>query len=139
MTGAAQSFTPCGEMLHPMMDFVVKRAEALNLPQSTSLRLQLIAEELFTNTFRHGPPRGGHAPVTLSIDAAGEDVELVYEDGEPEWNPLRHIDRSHLELPLEQRPVGSLGWVLIESFARKLQYERCNERNRIRVLLQREP
>ncbi|MDR3417412.1 MAG: ATP-binding protein [Nevskia sp.] len=137
MNASKQSFPPCSESLDAVIGFVERRSGELQLPHATCLRLQLVAEELFTNTFRH-QPCAERIPATVSIEAVGEEVELVYEDSEPEWNPLLHIDRSHLELPVAQRPVGGLGMVLIQSFAQDLHYERHEGRNRIRVRLRRE-
>ena len=111
------------------MAFIAQRAAVLKLPRATSLRLQLVAEELFTNTFRHGSGADGAPPVTVRVEPAGEDVELVYEDGEPAWNPLL----QPLPLPLEQRPVGGLGSLLVSAMAERSKYERVQERNRVRV------
>ena len=115
------------------MAFIAQRAAVLKLPRATSLRLQLVAEELFTNTFRHGSGADGAPPVTVRVEPAGEDVELVYEDGEPAWNPLLQQAVEHLHLPLEQRPVGGLGSLLVSAMAERSKYERVQERNRVRV------
>jgi serine/threonine-protein kinase RsbW len=135
MTGTVQSFTPCGESLAALMAFVAQRATLLNIPRDTSLRLQLVAEELFTNTFRHGGCPEGGPLVTVAIESAGNEVELIYEDGEAAWDPLRQSAAAHLSLPLEQRPVGGLGALLIGAMVERAVYERMVERNRVRVWL----
>jgi len=38
-------------------------------------------------------------------------------------------------MPLAQRPVGGLGVILIDGFAEQVQYERVQQRNRVRVRL----
>ena len=135
MTVSIQSFAACSESLSALMDFIALRSSALGLTRGTSLRLQLVAEELFTNTFRHCQPVAGAESVTLCIELAGQEIELTYEDGERAWDPLQHIDPSVLELPLAQRPVGGLGVILIDGFAEQVQYERVQQRNRVRVRL----
>ena len=139
MSLSIQSFTACSESLPALMDFIALRSTTLGLPRGTSLRLQLVAEELFTNTFRHGQALVDAQSVTVCIEQAGEDIELIYEDGELAWNPLAHCDHSHLQLPLAQRPVGGLGVLLVDAFAERVQYERVQERNRIRVWLRCNP
>jgi serine/threonine-protein kinase RsbW len=144
-TGAIQSFAASSESLPALMDFIALRSSDLGVPRGTSLRLQLVAEELFTNTFRHGvhrlqqedePPQ---PTVSVRLELAGENVELTYEDAELAWNPLDKRNPAHLQLPLAQRPVGGLGVVLIDSFAENIEYERVDQRNRVRVLVRFDP
>lgn len=133
------SFRACSESLPALMDYIALRSSSLGLPRATSLRLQLVAEELFTNTFRHGRPCDQPNVTVQILQPAGEDIEFVYEDGEPPCNPLAHLDITPLHLPVAQRPVGGLGVVLIDAFAEKVQYERVEERNRVRVWLRCNP
>jgi len=139
MSVSIQSFAACSESLPALMDFVAQRSGDLGLPRGTSLRLQLVAEELFTNTFRHCPTAVTPQSVTVRIEQAGEDIELTYEDGAAACDPLAHLDHTRLQLPLAQRPVGGLGVVLIDAFAERVQYERVQERNRVRVWLRGNP
>ena len=139
MSASIESFSACSESLPALMDFIALRCSTLGLPRGTILRLQLVAEELFTNTFRHGQPVVATQSVTVRIEQAGDDIELTYEDCELAWNPLDHLDHSRLQLPLAQRPVGGLGVVLIDAFAERVQYERIEERNRVRVWLRCNP
>ena len=133
-------FRACSDSLPALMDYIALRSSNLGLPRATSLRLQLVAEELFTNTFRHGQLCGDHPSVTVQIlQPAGEDIEFIYEDGEAPCNPLAHLDFTPLHMPLAQRPVGGLGIVLIDAFAERVQYERVEERNRVRVWLRCNP
>jgi serine/threonine-protein kinase RsbW len=131
-------FSACSESLPALMDYIALRSSSLGLPRVTSLRLQLVAEELFTNTFRHGQPCDTPS-VTVRIESAGADIEFTYEDCEAPCNPLAHLDLAPLHLPLAQRPVGGLGVVLIDAFAEKVQYERVQERNRVTVWLRCNP
>ena len=139
MSASIQSFAACSASLPALMEFIAQRAESLCLPRGTCLRLQLVAEELFTNTFRHGRCAEQGPSVTVRIEPAGEDIELIYEDADLAWNPLDTLNPAHLQLPLAQRPVGGLGVVLIDAFAERVQYERLQERNRVRVWLRCNP
>jgi serine/threonine-protein kinase RsbW len=137
ITADARRFEARSESLPALMDYIAVRSEALGLPRGTSLRLQLVAEELFTNTFRHGCP--ADPTVTVQIEQDGEDIEFVYEDCQTAHNPLDDLDFTPLRLPLHQRPVGGLGIVLIDAFAERVQYERVRDRNCIRVWLRSDP
>ncbi len=142
-TVSIQSFAASSESLPALMDFIALRSCNLGVPRGTSLRLQLVAEELFTNTFRHGISRmeadEPQPTVSVRIELAGEDIELTYEDAELAWNPLDRRNPAHLQLPLAQRPVGGLGVVLVDSFAERIQYERIDQRNRVRVWVRCDP
>jgi anti-sigma regulatory factor (Ser/Thr protein kinase) len=138
MTGTVQSFSPCGDSLAALMAFVAERAATLNISRDSNLRLQLVAEELFTNTFRHGKGGAQGPSVTVCIEPDGKDLCLIYEDGEPAWNPLQQYAVEHLHLPLEQRPVGGLGALLVNAMAERSHYERVRERNRVLIWLRRD-
>jgi serine/threonine-protein kinase RsbW len=138
-TASIQCFAARSESLPALMDFIALRSGALGLPRGTSLRLQLVAEELFTNTFRHGECKLQHPSVTVGIELAGDEIEFTYEDCEQAWNPLNTLNPEHLQLPLDQRPVGGLGITLIDGLAERLEYARVDERNRIRLWMRREP
>ncbi|HWY25604.1 MAG TPA: ATP-binding protein [Nevskia sp.] len=142
-TVSIQSFAASSASLPALMDFVALRSSDLGVPRGTSLRLQLVAEELFTNTFRHGISRmeqdQPQPTVSIRIELAGEDIELTYEDAELAWNPLDRRNPAYLQLPLAQRPVGGLGVVLVDSFAERIQYERIEQRNRVRVWMRCDP
>ena len=132
-TASVQCFAARSESLPALMDFIALRSSSLGLPRGTCLRLQLVAEELFTNTFRHGECKLTDPSVTVCIELAGGEIEFTYEDCEQPWNPLSTLNPEHLHLPLEQRPVGGLGVTLIDGFAERVEYARVDERNRIRL------
>lgn len=142
-SASIQSFAASSESLPALMDYIALRSSDLGVPRGTSLRLQLVAEELFTNTFRHGVHRAPEdeplPSVSVRLELDGENVELTYEDAELAWNPLDTRNPAHLQLPLAQRPVGGLGVVLVDAFAERIQYERVDQRNRVRVWMRFDP
>lgn len=129
-----QTFAHGAGSLAPLLSFVETAGAALQLPRDVVLKLQLIAEELFTNAVHHG---GGSAePVSLELSRERGRVQLCFEDGGVEYNPFAHVDPSVQLRPVAERPVGRLGVVLIEGFAQEVDYQRCGTRNRIRVWLE---
>lgn len=96
------------------------------------LKLQLIAEELFTNSMRHG----GGGPVRLELQGSGDGrLELRYQDSGPPYQPFARFDPESLKAPVEQRPVGGLGLLLIESLCESVEHEALPQGNCIRLSL----
>lgn len=133
MTEITQAFAAQEQALAGALDFVEACGRELRLPAELSLKLRLIVEELFTNTLRHAEG----ATVSLSLACEERRVHLGYEDGGPAWDPFARLDRGQLDLPVQDRPVGRLGIVLIDGMAEDVSYERQGGRNCIRVTLAR--
>src|ERR1044072_4214177 len=72
------------------------------------LRINLVVEELFTNTVRHGHRGDSDAPVWLSVDAEPNEVHIVYEDTAPPFNPYA-LFASAPDTTLSLRRIGGLG------------------------------
>ena len=91
------------------------------------LRLNLVVEELFTNTVRHGHRGDSDAPVWLSVDAEPGEVHIVYEDTAPPFNPYAYLPKA--------RDVGGLGVLLTRGMAESGEYAYLYGRNRTRLTL----
>jgi serine/threonine-protein kinase RsbW len=111
-----------------------------------SARLVLILEELFANTVVHGYP-GVHTsvaewPIWLTLTAAIEGIETVYEDAAVAYDPFATVAMPDYSGSAENWRVGGLGIILVTKLGRDLRYERTGGRNRICFtlpILQREP
>lgn len=106
-------------------------AEALELPMTDLMALQLALEETITNVIVHGhrdqPPGTRQFTVEFSVPAAGT-IRLVVTDDAPAYDPLARaeVDTS---LPLEDRPVGGLGVHLVKKLMTHAAYARHDGRN----------
>lgn len=99
--------------------------------------LRLIAEEVVCNAIEHGHD-GVHreAPRQLVVDVARHDDGLHVEfrdDGRP-FDPLA-FDAPDLDAPLHERPIGGLGVHLVRELAQRVEYERIEPYNVLRVVL----
>jgi len=112
-------------------------AARARLQRDDGLRLNLIVEELFTNTVRHGHGGDSDATVSLTLETAGASVALVYQDSARPYNPLSAAYRADTASPLEQRPVGGLGMLLTVSLCRDARYSYVEGRNRVELTLPR--
>jgi anti-sigma regulatory factor (Ser/Thr protein kinase) len=101
------------------------------LARERCLRLNLVLEELFVNTVRHGHRGDCEAPVWITLDAQPEAVQVIYEDIAPAFNPYAHLP--------EKNPgkIGGLGVLLTRELAATRDYAYLFGRNRIRLSLLR--
>jgi len=99
------------------------------LPREKCLRLNVVLEELFVNTVKHGRRSDGHAPVWVSLAAVGDGLEVVYEDAAPPFNPYAWLATGS---PAPAKP-GGLGVLLTRELSATRDYAYLFGRNRIRL------
>jgi anti-sigma regulatory factor (Ser/Thr protein kinase) len=94
------------------------------------LRLNVVLEELFVNTVKHGRRGDGAAPVWVSLGAEGGGrLRVVYEDAGPPFNPYAWLATGSLE---HLKP-GGLGVLLTRELSATRDYAYIFGRNRIRL------
>ncbi len=119
--------------LRPLRAFLERFCAAAGVGGDSCLRLNLVLEELFTNTVRHGHKGECDAPVWISLSRDGAGVALVYEDTAPPFNPYRKLPAQPPENTTEIRKLGGLGVLLTRRLAASRDYAYLFGRNRIRL------
>ena len=124
-------------MLDQTRAFVEAFAARNQLADADALRLQLIIEELFTNTVTHGYGRECDEPIEITLGTSPDRVTMLYEDAARPYDPVAALPASqaHLADPVGQRPVGQLGVQLVAGLADDFRYSRVGERNRLQLVL----
>jgi len=105
------------------------------VPREACLRANLVIEELFLNTVKHGQGGGSDAPIWITLAARGGRVDLTYEDHAPPFNPFAPGTREMLEALASARKEGGLGVILAQGLTASADYAYLYGRNRIRVTL----
>lgn len=113
---------------HERIDLFCARG---GLPHALALRLQLLFEELFTNTVTHGHGGDCDVPVRLSLRRLADAVEMRYEDGAPPFDPVAAGRRGVKQRAqrLRERKVGGVGLSLLLELCSAASYERRDGRN----------
>lgn len=127
MTAERQRFAARTDALPEVIAFIERRCAELGAGRNATLRLMLVAEELFINTVVHGYGGDGGKDVVLALRDAGHDLELVAEDTAPAFDPFEDVPRPGA------REVGGLGRVLVAGISSRHGYERRGDRNRVTV------
>jgi serine/threonine-protein kinase RsbW len=103
-------------------------------------RIEVLFEELVTNTIRHGFARGSDQSIHVSVAETPGAIEMVFEDDGTPFNPLE-VPPPEPFSSLEDARIGGLGIPLVVKLASDLRYE-ClspegssgfHPRNRLRV------
>ena len=124
-------------MLHDALAFVAEFAAAANLSERDLLRLQLVIEELFTNSVMHGYGKECDEPIEIELSAAPGQVTARYEDAARHYDPARTLAESQEQLkgPAEQRPIGHLGVHLVAAIVDDVRHTRVGNRNRLHIVM----
>lgn len=111
--------------------FVERFCEGCGVRRETGLKANLVIEELFLNTVRHGHRGGSDAPVWITLAAHQGRVRIVYEDNAAPFNPFGRPGRDLVPLHPAQPREGGLGVILANALAASADYAYLFGRNRI--------
>ncbi len=115
--------------------FIEDFCRGAQIPRDSGLKANLVVEELFLNTVKHGHRGGSEAPVWITLSASGGEISLIYEDRAPPFNPFAAATREMLEALAETRREGGLGVILAHGLTATADYSYIFGRNRIRLTL----
>ncbi|MDH3288380.1 MAG: ATP-binding protein [Betaproteobacteria bacterium] len=121
--------------LRELRQFIEAVCRGAVIARNDTLRIALVAEELFTNSVKHGYGGDSTMHVWLTLQPEDGACRLVYEDEAPPYDPFADPAAPDLEAPVDTRAVGSLGVLLVARFSRSHEYTRAGERNRISLVL----
>jgi serine/threonine-protein kinase RsbW len=133
---AAATFSARAGELRRIGTFLNDFCTRQGIDREHCLRLNLVVEELFTNTVRHGHRGDSDAPIWVSVDTGPAAVHVTYEDTAPPFNPYA-LFASTPDTTLSLRRIGGLGVLLTRELASTRDYAYLFGRNRIRLTLKR--
>ena len=105
------------------------------IAHAARLRLNLVVEELFTNTVTHGHRGDSDFPVWITLEVNDDTVRLTYLDQARPFNPLAMAERRQIDVAFEHRKEGGLGVLLATELTVASEYLYVYGRNRLRMVL----
>jgi len=118
--------------LDRLAEAVERFCEDNDVPPKAAMQLNLVLEELFTNTVSHG--YDGHVsdglPIRVALEREGGSVLVDVSDGGSAFDPIG-ASEPDLDLDVEDRPIGGLGLHFLRTMMTDLRYSREGERNRL--------
>ena len=127
------SLTPDLSALSVLARAVEDFGAARALPEDLQGRLNLVLDELVTNSVSYGLPEVAEPELRLRLAVDRDAVVAQLEDNGPAFNPFEEAPEPDLSLDLSDRPIGGLGVFLAKQLADSSTYERVDGRNRITV------
>jgi serine/threonine-protein kinase RsbW len=100
------------------------------LDDLTKNQINLILEELYTNTANYGFKEVENGRVTIKLSIIDGQLEIFYQDNGVAFNPLAK-DNPDTLLNLDDRAIGGLGVFLVKTLTNHLTYSRVDQYNQI--------
>ena len=100
------------------------------LDEDAEFQLNLVLEELFVNTVRHGGCEGVDDSTRVRLRAVPDGVSVEFADRGRAFDPIA-APPADVASPLAERQIGGLGLHLVRQIMRDLRYERAGEWNQM--------
>lgn len=111
-----------------LMAELARRAGLLNMPEDDIRRLQMVLEELFTNSIRHGLVAESDMPIQIALARNECGMTLRYRDQGQPFDPSRQAAPEATE-----NSLGGLGIPLICGLSKAIRYRRSGQFNIIEL------
>ena len=135
MNSRAEMFPSRLDALERVVGFLEAFCREAQIEREQCLRMNLVLEELFTNTVKHGHRGDCDAPVWVQLRCESSALRLTYEDTAPPFNPYARVETDFEVTPLEERKVGGLGVFITREMAAAFDYAYLFGRNRVDLSL----
>lgn len=99
------------------------------------VKLQLILEELYTNSVNHGFSCILEPKISITLSLNDHYLEIIYRDNGLAFDPFQKQD-PNLVLSVEDRPIGGLGIFLVKSLVDHFEYSYDGTFNQIIIKTQ---
>lgn len=107
---------------------VERFAGECRLPADHAASLNLVLDELVSNVIKYGYDDQALHEIQVTIEIQGDLLTVSVEDDGKPFNPIE-APLPNLDLPIEERPIGGLGVLLIRSLVDVVDYRRERGRN----------
>jgi anti-sigma regulatory factor (Ser/Thr protein kinase) len=116
-----------------LRDFVERACQQANCSAAQRARVQLVVEELFTNTVKYGRREAAPASVTITVEPGGAHLMTIhYEDDAPQHDAFGQDEaEDELKRSVTSRRVGGLGIVLVRQLGKNLSYSWSGGKNHV--------
>lgn len=118
--------------LSKALDTALNWLTPFNLPPDASYLTILAMEELATNTINFGYTDNEEHLIGVELNIESDRLVVQYVDDGVYFNPL-DVQEPDTSLPVEERPTGGLGILLLRKIADTMTYLREHEKNLVTI------
>ncbi len=125
-------------MIHNRFDAIAPLAEQVEaylakqrVAPETILTTNLCLEELLTNTIKYGYSDDDVHEISIEFNLQNAEMSIEIVDDADPFDPTSDAPTPEIETPMEERPIGGLGILLVTSFTDSMQYDRRQNHNRL--------
>ena len=108
--------------------FVKSVAERLSLESALTSQLMLAVEEAVVNVMNYAYPMGTQGDVTITAQGTEQSIRFIITDAGKAFDPTLKSE-ADTTLSAEDRPIGGLGILLVQSLMDSINYERADGKN----------
>ena len=106
-------------------------AKAHGLSRHVTWPFQVALDEVVSNVVHHGTRQGSaEGQIVIELHLRGDDLEMVVDDDGAPFDPLQ-VPEPDTSRPVEERPVGGLGILIVRRLMDEITYHRAGGRNRL--------
>lgn len=127
--GAEISVTPDKDSIQTVTEFIEKTAEEWEVPMKVASKMQIAADEIYSNIVYYS----GAKNAVITVTASEEKLSLLFEDDGTPYDPTTAKDPD-VTLSAEERDIGGLGIFMVKKMAADIHYENANGKNMLTVV-----
>lgn len=95
----------------------------------------LVLDELITNSISYGFGDAQDKSIRINLSVENDQLVIVMEDNGVPFNPFEEVIEPDLDADVGDRLIGGLGVYFVKILTSEHSYERVNNTNRLRLVL----
>jgi anti-sigma regulatory factor (Ser/Thr protein kinase) len=119
--------------IETLSEAITKYCKDNGVTEDVCYDIRLALEEAISNTIKYGYDDQDSHNIYVRIGIANQELLIEIEDDARAFNPLE-VPTPDLSLPVEKKPIGSLGIYLIRSVMDRVDYHRAGTNNILRLI-----
>lgn len=123
------SLNPDADSISAVGVFLQRKISELSLSKNVANRLQVIADEIYSNIVRYS----GANRADLTVTSSDKSVTLIFEDDGLPYDPTM-AKEPDVTLSAEEREIGGLGIYMVKKMASDVEYLFIDGKNRLTVV-----
>jgi anti-sigma regulatory factor (Ser/Thr protein kinase) len=112
----------------PMAEAFAAWAATAGVPGAQVYHVNVVLEELVTNTIVHGLGEGRPGRISIRVRRVGDELEAILRDDAPPFNPFE-VPPPSLVADLDERAIGGLGVHFVRTLMDAHAYAREHDEN----------